>query len=80
MGRDHQKHVASFVDAKGSGLKKEVLLANTTDMLPQTPLDVYIAQKGKAHFNKNKLASLGATLVRNSADPLNHLITDRGKV
>ena len=51
MGRDHQKHVASFVDAKGSGLKKEVLLANTTDMLPQTPLDVYIAQKGEAHFN-----------------------------
>ena len=55
MGRDHQKHVASFVDAKGSGLKKEVLLANTTDMLSQTPLDVYIAQKGKAHFNKKKV-------------------------
>ena len=28
----------------------------------------------------NKLASLEATLVRNSAHPLTHLLTDRGKV
>ena len=31
-------------------------------------------------FITNKLASLEATLVRNSAHPLNHWLTDRGKV
>ena len=30
-------------------------------------------------YSDNKLASLGATLVRNY-DPLTHLLTDRGKV
>ena len=30
--------------------------------------------------NNNKLASLEATLVRNSAHPLTHLLTHRGKV
>ena len=31
-------------------------------------------------LKKNKLASLEATLVRNSAHPLTHLLTHRGKV
>ena len=36
--------------------------------------------KDMGELQPNKLASLGATLVRNSAHPLNHSLTDRGKV
>ena len=38
-----------------------------------------IKQNAKMCLHNNKLASLEATLVRNY-DPLNHLITDGGKV
>ena len=39
-----------------------------------------IEQKRKRKPDLNKLASLGATLVRNSAHLITDLITDRGKV
>ena len=45
---------------------------------PIQSADLVIPDKGRGQ--KNKLASLEATLVRNSAHPLTHLLTHRGKV
>ena len=44
------------------------------------PPFITICDSEYMYFQKNKLASLEATLVRNSAHSLTHLLTDRGKV
>ena len=49
-------------------------------LLGVRPLQAVNTPSLKEQIEENKLASLEATLVRNSAHPLTHLLTHRGKV
>ena len=54
---------------------KDSSSATIVVVLPILNVHSYIGSQAFGSIHKNKLASLGATLVRNSAHPLNHLLT-----